>query len=354
MTVQSPCTSRLQRTVRPYPYAYPLGFTLIELLLVIAIIGILAAVLLPALARAREAARRASCQNNLKQFGLIFKMYAGESRGNYFPPSQRWHLGTNKLQSGIEALALYPEYWTDPDIALCPSDSGATHPFPNFHAPLKAYLDTVKTQGGDEICLDVVLSFPYSYIYVPYATRSSSQLKDVIQSRSMVAQQIINNAPQTVVSLSANDLQTQHGCVPVAVTQYGDLGYRDIPPGGHFGSGLPDDNGATLPRGYRRLREGIERFFITDINAPAAGAAAQSEIPVLFDAWAETLTTLTNRIEGSERFNHIPGGSNVLYMDGHVEYLRLGSRFPLKNSPMGTFGSNLGQVLNLAARNLAP
>ena len=65
----------------------PRGFTLIELLVVIAILSILAAVLLPALGRAQEAARRATCQNNLKEWGLVYKMYAGESAG-YYPPMQ--------------------------------------------------------------------------------------------------------------------------------------------------------------------------------------------------------------------------------------------------------------------------
>ena len=76
------------------------AFTLIELLVVIAIIAILAALLLPALAAAREKARRTACMNNLNQFGKSFEMYTSDYAG-YFPGSLDWFYGKRATDSEV-------------------------------------------------------------------------------------------------------------------------------------------------------------------------------------------------------------------------------------------------------------
>ena len=94
------------------------GFTLIELLVVIAIIAILAAILFPVFARARENARRASCQSNLKQISLGMMQYT-QDYDEKFSPAQGTDVANGDNPNSI-AVTLQP-YLKSTQIFICPS-----------------------------------------------------------------------------------------------------------------------------------------------------------------------------------------------------------------------------------------
>lgn len=275
-------------------------------------------------------------------------MYSNESRGGKFPPlmldvvqppngdgefgnfvtTGSWVFGGVKFLNGV-----YPEYLSDPKILICPSD--ASNDLSDIEdLGCVAFTKAISYEGGfvnddgEEVGCMEKAAFG-SYNYIGYMTDKYDDPPDylnggmgdpngdrkdllgIISDYSAGAGDIVGSLQNIQLFEMVNMCLIPNLATPQFLQGCTDVDY-DVAElaADHGDPAQGNGNGSTI----HRLREGIERFLITDINNPGASAVAQTELWIYWD--------LTSTIASG--FNHVPGGSNVLYLDGHVEFVKWG------------------------------
>jgi prepilin-type processing-associated H-X9-DG protein len=204
----------------------------------------------------------------------------------------------NRSDLCFDAQQVYPEYMSDLKLTVCPSD-------PDGESLYKKQL-----YGYSNGVLDLCGFTAFSYVYLGWALRPEDYLigtggGDNAENPKLGVDLSGAMAGMLAQLLLMSSPGRPEFCQDTPVYQHETRGPVSIP----------------------RLREGVERFFITDINNPGTKALSQSELVVTFDHIGPPTSKL-----GYNTYNHVPGGCNVLYMDGHAAFLRYPDKYPVSRA----------------------
>lgn len=346
------------------------GFTRLEYALAIALVAVLALVALPALRKAQEARHLALCQHNLRQWAVVFSMYAGEDPEGYYPPMSDYAYDGDVSTAFPDLRSIYPAYMNNPTMGSCPSDSriarrGRTGSHLPYQEGTKTIRELMERGEAAQDCMLLHWSLARSYVYFNYAVLTPAEGE--VAWRAWGDEGAGGNALRAATG-GAHDPRYRHEEFGVVVDLGSDCPYRkkaihlrgrflggtlaDLPtvkggpfttregdvltawrgdPGETGGLGWDPETGRRVPDVIFRLRNGLERT----VRSPHS-------FPVMWDIFAPSEQTNPEYPYGSSsgrgvlESNHVPRGANVLFLDGSVEFVRwwppTGARFPLKRT----------------------
>lgn len=310
------------------------AFTLVEVLVVIAIVGILVAILLPAIQGAREASRRTSCQNNLRQLGLAVQNYASARR--HYPPSAEFPVGAaisgnngswsihGRILPYLEESSAYGKVNLNVAWDAQVNTGVPTMRIPNYLCPNEAN-DTVRTATNGQ-----PLIYPHTYgfnfgtwkVFDP-VTGAGGDGSFFVNSR-LRPSHFSDGLSKTLCAAEVKAFTPyfRNGADPGPIPPDDPTSVAAFAAGAQFklGANTNDNTGHTEWCDGRVHHSGITTVFTPNTVVPYTHTDGNT-YDVDFNSRQEGSSAMRTTYAAITSRSYHPGGVNVVVMDGSVHFV---------------------------------